>query len=126
MAATNETGPLVVGLLGSPRKRSNTGLLLDQVLAGAAEAGAATELIALRELTIRSCMHCGGCDASGRCVVQDDWQRVYPRIRAANHLVLASPIQFAGVSGSMIPCSPQASGNGATRQIARNSRATRP
>ena len=101
MAASNETGPFVLGLLGSPRKCSNTGLLLDQVLAGAAEAGAAAELISLRELTIRSCMHCGGCDATGRCVVQDDWQRIYPRIRAANHIVLASPIQFSGVSGNM-------------------------
>jgi NAD(P)H-dependent FMN reductase len=101
MTPRSESKPLVLALLGSPRKRSNTGVLLDQVLAGAAEAGAETELIALRELAFRSCLHCGGCEATGRCVVQDDWQRVYPRIRAANHIVLASPIQFSGVSGDM-------------------------
>jgi multimeric flavodoxin WrbA len=94
-----ESKPFVLGLLASPRPRSNTGLLLEQVLAGAAEAGADTELIPLRELTFRSCLHCGGCDATGRCVVQDDWQRLYPKIRAARCLVLASPIQFSGVSG---------------------------
>jgi putative NADPH-quinone reductase len=91
----------VLGLLGSPRTRSNTGLLLGEVLANAAEAGAETESISLRELTFRSCLHCGGCDATGRCVVQDDWQWIHPKIRAANHLVLASPIQFSGVSGEM-------------------------
>jgi len=101
MAPGSESKPLVLGLLGSPRKRSNTGVLLEQVLAGAAEAGADTELIALRELAFRSCLHCGGCEATGRCVVQDDWQRVYPRIRAASHIALASPIQFSGVSGDM-------------------------
>jgi len=101
MGSANESGTVVLGLLGSPRARSNTRFLLEQVLVGAAEAGATTELIALRELTFRSCLHCGGCETTGRCVVQDDWQRVYQRIRAAKHIVLASPIQFSGVSGDM-------------------------
>ncbi|MFB3882781.1 MAG: flavodoxin family protein [Armatimonadota bacterium] len=101
MEVRKDSSPLVLGLLGSPRKHSSTGLLLAETLAGAADAGAATQLVALRELTFRSCLHCGGCDATGRCVVQDDWQQVYPRIRAANHIVLASPIHFAGVSGNM-------------------------
>lgn len=90
---------LVLGILGSPRSKSNTGVLMEKVLAGAAEAGAETELIRLRELTYVSCRHCGGCDKTGRCVVQDDLQDLYARLRAARHLVLASPIQFSGVSG---------------------------
>ncbi len=90
---------LVLGILGSPRSKSNTGVLVKKVLAGAAEAGAETELIRLRELTYVSCLHCGGCDETGRCVVQDDLQELYPKLRAARHLVLASPIQFSGVSG---------------------------
>ena len=90
---------LVLGILGSPRSKSNTGVVLEEVLAGAAAAGAQTELIRLRELTYVSCRHCGGCDETGRCVVQDDVQDLYARLRAARHLVLASPIQFSGVSG---------------------------
>ena len=91
--------PLVLGILGSPRPRSNTAVLLERVLAGAAAAGAHTDLIVLRGLQFASCRHCGGCDKTGRCVVQDDMQQIYPRLRAAQHLVLASPIQFSGVSG---------------------------
>lgn len=91
--------PLVLGILGSPRARSKTGILLERVLAGASSAGAETEVVVLRELEFRSCLHCGGCDRTGRCVVQDDMQQVYPRLRAAQHVVLASPIQFSGVSG---------------------------
>lgn len=93
--------PFVLGLLGSPRRRSATGVLLERVLKGAADAGADSETINLRELEFSSCRHCGGCDKTGRCVVRDDWQSVYPKIRAARHLVLASPIQFSGVSGEM-------------------------
>ena len=93
--------PLVLGISGSPRPRSNTRLLLERALAGAAAAGAVAELISLRDLEVESCRHCGGCDASGRCVVPDQMQQIYPRLRAAQHLILASPIHFAGVSGEM-------------------------
>jgi len=99
MTESPETRPLVLGVSGSPRPRSHTRLLLERVLQGAAAGGAQTDLVSLRELEMRSCLHCGGCDRTGACVVQDDMQRVYPRLRAAQHLVLASPIQFAGVSG---------------------------
>lgn len=101
MAETPPARPLVLGLAGSPRARSNSRLLLERVLDGAAAAGAQAELVALRELTLQSCRHCGGCDATGECVVQDDMQRIYERLRAAQHLVLASPIQFAAVSADM-------------------------
>lgn len=95
----DEKKPLVLGILGSPRKRSNTGVLLEKVMAGAEQAGAKTEVVVLRDLVYESCRHCGGCDRTGRCVVKDDMQAIFPKLRAANHLVLASPIQFSGVSG---------------------------
>ena len=91
--------PLVLGIHGSPRRESNTELLVARVLASAAEAGAETEVFALRGLKFSSCRHCGGCDRTGQCVVGDDMQAVYAKLRAASHLVLGSPVQFAGVSG---------------------------
>jgi len=90
--------PIVLGISGSPRVRSNTRLLLERVLAGAAAAGAETELVSLRELQMGSCRHCGGCDRTGSCVVLDDIQDVHAKLRRAQHLVLASPIHFAGVT----------------------------
>ena len=92
--------PLVLGISGSPRPRSNTRIILERVLAGAGEAGAQTDLTSLRDLDMSSCRHCGGCDRTGRCIVQDDMQQVYPKLRAARHLLLASPIQFAAVSAN--------------------------
>ena len=98
MGAPDDT-VLVLGLLGSPRARSTTGALLERVLAGAASAGARTELISLRTLDYTSCRHCGGCDKTGRCVIPDAIQDIHAKLRSAHHLVLASPIQFSGVSG---------------------------
>ncbi len=90
--------PLLLGILGSPRAQSNTEVLLNRVLAAAAAAGAVTDLIRLRGLTFESCRACRGCELTGRCVVQDDMQKVYPKLREARHIALASPIQFSGVS----------------------------
>ncbi len=93
--------PRVLAILGSPRPRGNTAVLLDRLLAGAAAEGAEAERVELRGLSYRSCRHCRGCDHSGLCVVGDDMQGLYDRLRAARHLVLASPIHFSGVSGEM-------------------------
>jgi len=103
MKAMGESKPpiRVLALLGSPRKNSNTRVLVERVLKGAASAGAETELIDLREVEPASCRHCGGCDRTGRCVVRDGVQEIHEKIRRANHLVLASPIHFSGVSGQM-------------------------
>lgn len=97
----SEARPLVLGIVGSPRAKSNTGALLERVLAGAAAAGAQTELVVLRKLNYESCRHCGGCDKTGRCVVEDDILELHANLRGAQHLVLASPIHFSGVSGEM-------------------------
>jgi len=93
--------PLVLGILGSPRPKSTTGLLLARLLAGAQAEGARVEQVDLRDLDFCSCRHCRGCEASGQCVVRDDVQQLYASIRGATHLVLASPIHFSGVSGEM-------------------------
>lgn len=45
----------VVGIVGSPRRGSNTEILVEQVLAGAAAAGAETQIFRLNDLNIRGC-----------------------------------------------------------------------
>ena len=62
----------VLGIVGSPRRGGNTEVLVDEVLAAAAEAGALVEKVVLNELDILPCQACDDCQASGRCVQQDD------------------------------------------------------
>ena len=87
----------VLGLAGSPRRQGNTELLLDQVLAGAASKGAQTEKIVLGAMKIGPCDSCETCNETGRCIIQDDYQLLYPKLIKAERLVLAAPLFFLGL-----------------------------
>ena len=77
--------------LGSPRKNGNTETLVQSVMAGVEEVGGTSELIRLSEYKINPCVGCGGCEKEGNCVIQDDMQDMYPRITAADRIIVASP-----------------------------------
>lgn len=88
----------VLGIAGSPRRDGNTDHLLQQVIAGASSQGAETKTVTLSELNISPCRHCDGCIKTGKCVVDDDMQWLHIDLREADHIVLASPIFFMGVT----------------------------
>lgn len=88
----------VLGIAGSPRRGGNTDLLLEEVLAGAKEEGAKVNTIVLNDLCIAPCQHCDGCLNTGECIVRDDMQEIYPLLRGADCVVLASPIFFMGLT----------------------------
>ena len=46
----------------------------------------------------RGCQHCDGCLRTGQCVVQDDMQKLYPKLREMDALVFATPVFFMGPS----------------------------
>jgi multimeric flavodoxin WrbA len=89
---------MVLGLYGSPRKAGNSDLLLDKVLEGAQAAGARIEKIYIRDLEISGCRECGGCDETGKCVILDAMENVYPLLWEADIVFLSSPIFFYGIS----------------------------
>jgi multimeric flavodoxin WrbA len=84
----------VLGIATSPRRNGNSERLLDAVLEGAEQAGAQVTKIALRGLSLEGCRECGGCDKTGRCVVQDDMQTIYTLLKEHDRLVFATPIYF--------------------------------
>ncbi|MDO8473406.1 MAG: flavodoxin family protein, partial [Dehalococcoidia bacterium] len=95
----NSLAPLkVLGIAASPRREGNTDLLLAQALRGAADAGAEVTTLTLCELDIAPCRHCDGCLKTGKCVIDDDMQMVYRKLRDLDRLVFASPIFFMGVT----------------------------
>jgi len=97
MANTSKNVMIVVG---SPRKRGNSSTLAKQVSSGAKEAGATVELFNLHDMNIKPCSACDGCRkkrATG-CVIRDDMQKLYSKMRAADAIVIASPIYWFTVS----------------------------
>ncbi len=88
----------IIGIAGSPRRNGNTDILLQQVMSGAARAGADTRIVVLSALNIAPCRHCDGCLKTGKCVVDDDMQWLHIDLRKADGIVLASPIFFMGIT----------------------------
>lgn len=91
----------VLGIAGSPRRGGNTDLLLAEVMRGATSRGAKVKTIILNDLEIAPCQHCDACLEAGRCKVEDEMQMVYRELEDADRIVLASPIQFMGVTAQM-------------------------
>ncbi len=91
----------VLGIAGSPRRGGNTDLLLAEVMKGAASRGAEVKTIILNDLEISPCQHCDACLEAGMCKIEDDMQMVYRELEDADRIVLASPIQFMGVTAQM-------------------------
>ncbi len=88
----------IMAIYGSPRREGNTSLLLKQAVAGARQAGAEVEEVVLRDLRMSPCLELYGCKKDGRCIIRDDFQRVYDQLLACQALMLASPIFFYTVS----------------------------
>ncbi len=91
----------VLGIAGSPRRGGNTDLLLAEFMRGAASKGAEVKTIVLNDLSISPCQHCDTCLKTGRCKIEDDMQMVYDEMERADRIVLASPVQFMGVTAQM-------------------------
>jgi multimeric flavodoxin WrbA len=89
-------GNKVMIAVGSPRKRGNSSTLAAQVAAGAKAGGAQVETYFLHGMNIKPCTACGGCRKKTHvdCVIKDDMQRLYPKLRSADVIVVASPIYW--------------------------------
>jgi multimeric flavodoxin WrbA len=98
--------PRILALDGRYRRGGITDQLVDAVLAAAGARGAGTERIHLIDQPIAFCMNCRVCAAEpvdsapvrGTCQVQDGMAALLERVDAADGLVLASPVNFGGVT----------------------------
>lgn len=90
-----------LGIGGSPRIKGNTNLLLREALSGAESVGMETEIVYACRLENKGCLSCQGCDETGRCVVQDGMQILYPKLFEASLILLASPIYFSGITAQL-------------------------
>jgi len=90
----------ILGIYGSPRKGGNSDFLLNEALKGAESLGAEIHAIRSFDLTISGCRECGGCDKTGKCVVRDDMDSVYPQLVESEVVILASPMFFYGITSS--------------------------
>jgi multimeric flavodoxin WrbA len=91
----------VLGLVGSPRKGGNTHILVSQILRGAREMGARTELIYLGNLRIKECDGCHSCWETRTCIINDGMKGIYKKLMESDCIVLASPLYWFGPTVAM-------------------------
>ncbi|OPL15791.1 MAG: flavin reductase [delta proteobacterium ML8_D] len=91
----------VLGLQGSPRSKGNTGILLSAFLNAAAGMGAQTRYLDVAHMAISPCTECGICEKQGFCPIDDDMQQIYPLLRRADLIVMATPIFFYGTTAQI-------------------------
>jgi multimeric flavodoxin WrbA len=94
----NRNSMKVLGIMGSPRRQSNTEILLDKALEGAREAGAEVEKVLVSKLRISPCLEIYACRKDGNCAIKDDMQALYKKLLEADHVIFASPMFFYGVT----------------------------
>ncbi len=89
---------------GSPRVGGNTSLAVDEIVKTLAAEGVDSEVVQIGNKDIRGCIACGSCGKTGKCVFDDDVNRIAEKFREADGLVLASPVYYASANATLIAC----------------------
>lgn len=92
-----DSPPRILCIAGSPRKASNSAALLDSCIAGIQSAGGLADTLVLAGTRLPGCTGCGLCAPTGSCALNDAMTPIYPRLDAAEAIVVASPVYFASV-----------------------------
>jgi multimeric flavodoxin WrbA len=91
----------VLGVLGSPRVRGNSDILLEQALEGARDAGAEVEKVVLAKKRISGCLDCDKCDETGVCAIKDDMGEIHQKILEADSIIHSVPVYFWSMTSHM-------------------------
>ncbi len=92
----------ILVLAGSVRKGGNTDILVQSFAEGAKEKNT-VEIISVADVQVHPCTGCDSCfrTEGNRCIQEDDMSAIYEKLKAADVLVIASPVYFYGVSAQL-------------------------
>lgn len=92
----------VLAVNGSARRGGNTAILLETALDALHKEGIETELIQLAGQWIHPCRACWACGGRGNCAHGGDpFQSLFEKMKAADGLLLGSPVYSANPSANM-------------------------
>jgi multimeric flavodoxin WrbA len=96
----------VVAINGSPHRDGNCARSLELVGGILRESGIEFEVLQVGDKVVRGCMACGQCGKTrdGRCAfgeAPDPVNEAIARMREADGIILASPVHYSGVAGTM-------------------------
>lgn len=92
----------IVILNGSARANSNSVAFSKSFAEGAISKGHSVETFQIGRMKINGCVACEGCHSTNKgCVQKDDMQAIYPALKNADMIVIASPVHYWGFSGQL-------------------------
>lgn len=91
----------VLVISSSLRDGSNSDIMADSFIKGAAEVGCETEKISLAGKEISFCEGCFACQNLGHCIIEDDAVEIVEKMLHADVIVFASPVYYYSISGQL-------------------------
>ncbi len=93
----------ILAINGSPNRRGHGAKILEAMLGPVAKAGGMTEVVYIYDKRISGCRACDHCKhtAEACCAVGDDMQALYRKIKAADAVVVSTPVYMGQVSGPL-------------------------
>jgi len=88
---------LILGICGSPRKKA-TEYVLREALKMLEDAGIKTQFFSVSGKNISPCTHCDYCLKNKECKIKDDMYELYPLLKDAQGIIIASPVYMGGLS----------------------------
>lgn len=87
-------------ITGSPREQGNSELLAEAFAKGARESGHTVAMFHSGQDRMDGCLACDGCWSTGKpCVVEDNFDKLWPLLEQADMLVFCSPLYWYNFSG---------------------------
>jgi multimeric flavodoxin WrbA len=87
----------VIGICGSPRDQA-TAHVLRKALEVLREGSVETEFFTVRGKSIGFCKHCDYCLRHKECAIKDDMYKLYPLLKRAEGIIIATPVYNGGIS----------------------------
>ncbi len=92
----------IISIIASPKgMNGNTARLIGPILEAASAAGAETETFPLSEYSILPCKGCETCSKTGKCVLNDDHEKIKEAMLQADGIIFGTPNYMFNVSGMM-------------------------
>lgn len=93
----------VVAVVGSPRADGVCAKVVNQLIAGAKDAGHEVVVYDVNKMNLHGCMACGYCRANNAdCIQNDDMKQYFEELHSCGALIVSAPNYYAQVAGPMI------------------------
>ncbi len=97
----------IIAIIGSPRKRSNTELLVDKVIDGSkSKVDVEVDKFLIVEKKIDYCKGCMTCcyppPGTGKCVIKDDMAQIIENMRVSDAFIFGTPNHMGTITAPLL------------------------